>query len=316
MNNKLKVLDIGGRYGIHPSWKGYENIIDYYLVEADPKECERLKKKYKNNKNLKVYNYFISNSNNKFEYLNLYKNKAMSSSYKRVDNSPIYKGSRLQESNIIKKIKVKNVSLDNFIKKFNFEFDFLKVDIEGAEKSLFLSSKNTVNQFLGIRSEVNFSKIFKEVDENFSFINDFMNKNNFNLLNLDYDGRGDLFHKFANYKRHGILKSTDAVYIKNINYLIKLKKFEKLLKLVVFLFLNKAEDVAFYILNNIEDEMIKKKTDKLIEKIKFLVVKFLYQLKWQPGQDIKTHKKWYEKKFKESYPAMSLYNESNKFNPN
>ena len=89
-----------------------------------------------------------------------------------------------------------------------------------------------------------------------------------------------------------------------------------MLKLVVFLFLNKAEDVAFYILNNIEDEMIKRKTDELIEKIKFLVVKFLYQLKWQPGQDIKTHKKWYEKKFKESYPAMSLYNESNKFNPN
>ena len=69
MNNKLKVLDIGGRYGIHPSWKGYENIIDYYSVEADPKECERLKKKYKNNKSSKVYNYFISNSNNKFEKL-------------------------------------------------------------------------------------------------------------------------------------------------------------------------------------------------------------------------------------------------------
>lgn len=144
------------------------------------------------------------------------------------------------------------------------------------------------------------------------------NKNNFNLLNLDYDSKGDVFHQFADYRRHGILKLTDAVYIKNINYLIKIKKFDKLLKLIVFLFLNNGQDVAFYILNNIEDKMIKKlkKKDKLIEKIKFLVVKFIYQLKWQPGQDIKTHKKWYEKKFKESYPAIRLYNESNKFNTN
>ena len=37
------VLDIGARYGIHPSWKNFsgENIM--LLVEADNFEAERLK---------------------------------------------------------------------------------------------------------------------------------------------------------------------------------------------------------------------------------------------------------------------------------
>ena len=42
------ILDIGARYGIHPSFKNFggENII--LLVEADKFEADRLKKRYKN----------------------------------------------------------------------------------------------------------------------------------------------------------------------------------------------------------------------------------------------------------------------------
>ena len=48
-----KILDIGARYGIHPSWKNFTGDAYYDLIEADIKEVTRLKKKYKNYKIIK-----------------------------------------------------------------------------------------------------------------------------------------------------------------------------------------------------------------------------------------------------------------------
>ena len=43
---KTTVLDAGGRYGIHPSWKPFSGELEYYLFEPDRGESERLEKKY------------------------------------------------------------------------------------------------------------------------------------------------------------------------------------------------------------------------------------------------------------------------------
>ena len=42
---KLRILDIGARYGLHPSWKKLKTSAEFILVDADPNEVERLKKK-------------------------------------------------------------------------------------------------------------------------------------------------------------------------------------------------------------------------------------------------------------------------------
>lgn len=318
MKKKIKVLDIGGRYGIHPTWKYCENIVNYYIIEADPNECLRLKKKYSKKKNVKIYNYFISNSGNSYETLNIYRNKAMSSKFERYKNSPIYLGPRKKESSIIKSIKVKNITLDEFIKIQKIDFDFLKCDIEGGERSLFLSSEKTLTNFIGIRTEVNFSKIFKNENENFSFINSFMTSHGFNLLNLDYSGSGDLFHNLALKPKYGMLKSTDAVYIKNIDHILHKSNFDKIFKLIIFLLLNNSEDVAFYLIDKTKKKFKNKYQSKksiLIKEMKKMIVKFMYKLKWQPGQNIYFHKKYYEKIFNDKYPLMTEYNEKEEYNP-
>ena len=42
-NLKITVIDVGARYGIHPSWKPYQGELSYYLFEPDKKEAHRLK---------------------------------------------------------------------------------------------------------------------------------------------------------------------------------------------------------------------------------------------------------------------------------
>ena len=51
----LNIIDIGARFGIHPSNIKLKNIANHHLIEADNTEYSRLRKIYKNNSNVKIY---------------------------------------------------------------------------------------------------------------------------------------------------------------------------------------------------------------------------------------------------------------------
>ena len=40
------VADVGARYGIHPSWNGYDAPLRYIAFEPDPEEAGRLRGAY------------------------------------------------------------------------------------------------------------------------------------------------------------------------------------------------------------------------------------------------------------------------------
>ena len=52
MTDEIKtiVLDAGGRYGLHPSWKPFTGELLYYLFEPDIEEASRLRQKYESRK--------------------------------------------------------------------------------------------------------------------------------------------------------------------------------------------------------------------------------------------------------------------------
>ena len=52
--------------------------------------------------------------------------------------------------------------MDDFVREQNINVDFLKIDVEGDEKSVITSSKKAINNVLGIRCEVNFLNIFNK----------------------------------------------------------------------------------------------------------------------------------------------------------
>ena len=54
--NSISFIDIGCRYGIYPDIKKHISKIKYYGVDADNKEINRLKRKYKSFNNIKLYN--------------------------------------------------------------------------------------------------------------------------------------------------------------------------------------------------------------------------------------------------------------------
>ena len=130
--HKGEILD----YMIKKSSKG-----KHYAFEPIPVFLENLKKRYKNNPNIKLYPYALSEQEKK-------------SSFNFVKNAPAYSGIKNRRYDIenpeIEVIEVEQNLLDNIISKEK-KIDFVKIDVEGAEfgvlkggKALFKQQKPTI----------------------------------------------------------------------------------------------------------------------------------------------------------------------------
>jgi len=115
--------------------------------------------------------------------------------------------------------------------------------------------------------------------------------------------------------RYGVLQSTDAVWIKNLE-LYNYQSPKQIILTAMFCILNNAPDVCLYILEKYSEIIHQNLLDTYLVKLKYEVVRHFYKLKWVPGQDISEHKIFFEKIFKEKYPEGVLYNNSEIYNPN
>jgi FkbM family methyltransferase len=320
-NNTINVLDIGARYGIHPSWKNFSGKANYHLIEADKTEAGRLKKKYKKFKNIFIYNKALGKDRDNL-YFNVLHNPAMSGFLERRNISPLFWGERKVQEQIKSVKKIKTISLNAFTKENNVKVDFLKLDVEGLEPTILNHGHNIFNNLLAARSEVNFCNIFKldkKKTGSFSLIHEIFTNHDFILLNIDYQGKGDYFHKFlSSNQRFGVLQNADAVWIKDPKIVVKKFNEIQVLKILVFLILNNGIDLAMWILESTFKKFSnfrKNKNNHNFIFIKNEICKHLYNLKWIPNQKIKEHKNYYEKIFNENYPDMNKFNEMKEFNP-
>lgn len=326
MNIRTTVIDAGGRYGLHPTWKSFEGELAYYLFEPDAAECKRLKSKYlRRSDEVKIFNIALD-ENNGFVDINVFKNLAMSSSAVRNPISSLFKDERLREVEIIDRIKIQSRSIDSFSTENKLKIDFLKLDTEGSEHEILLGAIGQISaNVIGIRVEVSFDHIF-EGKPLFGAISDFLLSKDFFLLNFDYNGRGDYQNEFVNINaKYGILTHSDAVFLRRKESILKMDRSGvvsqaiRILKYAAFCFENGAPDVGLDILlsarreHGAKFELVNK--SKLFNHVDRTVHKFFYSLKWQPGQSLQSHAKCYNQIFCTDMKVMNDYMESIELNP-
>ena len=313
--DRIVVVDIGARYGIHPTWKRFPYPVTYHLVDPDPIESTRLRARYAGNTNVIIHEVAILNYTGKSK-LHIRENPAMSGTEFREDISPLYwENTRRNQLNIELTQEVDCLTLKDFRDKTG-RINFLKIDTEGTEFEI-LEEYTYFNEIVGIRSEVCFDRLFRNLKKDtFSDLNSKLLDNGFILLNIDYLGQGDFYSSFiSSRQRYGILQATDAVWIKNPYKLIQSKDFRIIAQCSLFCFFNNAPDVALWIIEKTYETIKDHLNHDLIRQLKYAVVRHLYDIKWDPGQNITKHKEFFESIFQEDYPSAEKFNESSIFNP-
>ena len=326
MNIRTSVIDAGGRYGIHPSWKSFTGELSYYLFEPDAAECARLELKYSNRKDeINIFNLALDQRDGSLE-IDMFRNRAMSSSSVRNPISSLFKNQRQDEVDIVDQIRIQSRSVDSFCSERNLKIDFLKLDTEGSEYEILLGAVEQIAEtIIGIRVEVSFDQIFAE-KQLFGAISDFLLKKNFFLLNLDYRGRGDFQNEFVNIDRsYGILTASDAVFLRRkVSFFLMdehggLAQAIRVLKYAAFCFENGAPDVGLDLLMSarqdhganlglVDDSELFKFVDRTVQR-------YFYSLKWQPGQILQHHADCYYSIFNKPMKRTHDFMQSIELNP-
>jgi FkbM family methyltransferase len=251
----MNVVDGGARYGLHPTWQPLKDLANFHLFDIDGDECNRLQKKYSGNKNIKIYNMGLY-SEQATKVSRQCSHKAITTLCE-VDNSQMKQINHVvDESQVETEGTIHVDTLDNIFQ--DKDVDFIKLDVEGTELDVLKGAKNQLEQsVLGVRCEVLFKPLYKR-NVSFGEINAFLEKLGFELVNLDYDGKGKPMSAFTTSDRYGYLMVSDAVWIKRWDILAKQHLNEeflgRILLLSIFLFLNNAEDIAMNCLLRLCDE--------------------------------------------------------------
>ena len=111
--------------------KNYNESSKVFVVEANPKNIEKLRKSYKNYNNVHILNFAISSNTNK--ELTLYYAEEDSPHY-QVCSSDINHVKKNYPNGVIKKFNIEAVSINDFFKKYSInQIDYLSIDIEGLD---------------------------------------------------------------------------------------------------------------------------------------------------------------------------------------
>lgn len=261
LNDLTVVADIGARYGMHPSFNGFDAPMRYISFEPDAEEAERLRGIYTKTPHFsyEVHETALDRQKGTRDFY-LLKHRGLSSCLKPDLTSECFRHLKPGQAEIEKIIQVHTERTDDVFNKLGVVPDFIKVDTEGTEQDVIEGSEGLFEKgVLGIRLSCNFQACFIG-QKLFSTSHDYLLQHGYVLLNLDYNGYGyprlGLFRKPDPIEnedfRYGILVAADAVWIRKPEWLQTWRKGEAgtiaSLKLATFCFLNNAPDVAVDIL--------------------------------------------------------------------
>lgn len=257
VNDLTVVADVGARYGVHPSWNGFQAPLRYIAFEPDGEEAERLRHAVKPSTHMsyEVLESALDREEGVRDF-HLLRHRGLSSFLKPNLSSECFRHLKPGQAEIDRIVPIQTRRLDAVFDDLGIIPDFLKVDTEGTEHDVIEGTSGLLgNGVLGIRSSCNFQPCFHG-QRLFSESHDFLLRFGFVLLNLDYKGYGyprlGLFRKPDPIEsedfRYGFLVAADAVWIIDPNRLGETLQGAAreiaILKLSYFCMLNNAPDVA------------------------------------------------------------------------
>lgn len=310
MSNSLQILDIGCKFGVHPSNIPLINIAEQILVDADQTEMDYLTHHYESNKKIKCLSYCLTSpieaESQKKLTLNRYRHPG-GNSFLLPNNSHAYwKFLRPDTDEIIGVSEVATITIDNLCEQFKFNPKFLKIDIEGYELNALKGSVRVLRDNVDcLRVEVEFNSLYKDHKPSACQVIQYLTEKGFQFVNLDLFGNS--FAPFSDYfaaSTYGQLIGCDAIFIRPPEWAFE-QDINSLLDYILFLLLNKIEDLAVkLLLIKTEHRCISLQIDRQcpldaakLELIEMLVAKIFFAIRDRPRYGLNGFKECWEKIF-------------------
>jgi FkbM family methyltransferase len=321
MNTFTTIVDVGARYGIHPTWKNFQGDALHVLIEADESEAKRLTLKYKAHTDVVVLNSGVTNISC-VKSLNILKHRAFNSFLSPNTNSIWFDKVRPDECLSNGALIVECEPLDALLGDLGYLCDFLKINTEGTELDVLKGATNQLNNVLGIRMEVYFSTVFHESCL-FGDVSSYLRGKDFILLNIDYFGQGSPLSPLALNGRFGVLEKADSVWVRDWNSVLRLpfvneNGLGQLLKYTSFCFENGAPDLALHVLSSYVDKVpnhVNFGDSKLASHVDKLTQFYLNGLMKHPIVSKKSISELYERLFSRNLKLRNDFYESMEINP-
>lgn len=317
------VADVGARYGIHPSWAGFDAALHYIAFEPDPDEAARLRGLYESSPLLhyEVIEAALDRREGVRDFY-LLKHRGLSSWLVPDLESDCFRHLKPGQAEIEKTIQIETRRLDDVFDGLGLTPDFLKIDTEGTEQDVIEGAARLFERgVLGVRASCNFQPCFVG-QRLFSETHDFLMGEGFVLLNLDYKGFGyprlGLFRKpdptEAEDFRYGVLVAADGVWVRAPAALGKLfggdaRGFADL-KLALFCMHNNAPDVGLDLARESrrQDRLTPAVTEtRLYDALRLRAARFLGRWRTVPDDQWDKARDIYESIFKEELQGGSAF---------
>lgn len=229
--SKISYADVGASKDILIRWRKYIKFLTIYGFEPIFEEYKNLKAKFKNQKNIKLYNCALADKNglkNFYEVEGIYQSSFLKPNYNFIKQYP-----NPERFNLKKVFKIYCKKFDTFKEKF----DFIKIDTQGFNYNVLIGAKKTIKNTLAIEIEVEFIKIYKN-QKLFEDTKKFLEKKDFIFLDFI-----DL-RRWSNLKNNlfGRIIFGNAIFIKNPNKV--LKDYTQFKKLITILLIYNKLDLA------------------------------------------------------------------------
>lgn len=280
--NQLVILDIGCKFGLHPSNIPLMNIAEHHLIDADLEEINYLKQHYQQYNQIHCSCFAITSPeearHEKLLQLNELNHPGGNTFLKPDHESYYWKEFRKGSGNIKNTSKVNTTTLDLYCIENDIKPQFLKIDVEGYEENVLKGASHALEtSVLGVRIEVEFNSLYQDKAGSFSSVNNILTRHGFEFFNFDFAKNSFVpFSDFFGEGNFGQLVGCDAIYMKPLGYIIN-KAPEEQLNYAIFAMLNGLEDLALRLLTeqtkykSLKDAFEPKNSDiHSMNKIKFL----------------------------------------------
>jgi len=243
---QLQVIDIGARYGLHPSLALLQDRCEILLIEPDPDEANRLTSQYLHSPRTTVMPVAVGTSGLP-RILHLRRHRGLSGFYDAVAPKSAL-GSEAYSTDQL--VEVKAVPLASVL---TGSPTFLKIDCEGSEYDVLLSAGVAIKDVIGIRIEISLQITWAE-GPLFHDLHSFLLKNHFELVCFETTAIDEEWGLFALPKSKRRFVSGEALYLRTVK---ELDSGGKVLSASLFCYVSGAEGLGLEILGRADRQTLR-----------------------------------------------------------